>query len=88
MKYIKRHILVESLLQVFFFFKLYLSYLEQWVSITQFGKLQKNILEEEWKFITQTAPHFPGGEAMSSKVFWYLCLFIDSLLLLSIICSH
>nr|BAN21181.1 mitogen activated protein kinase kinase kinase 4, mapkkk4, mekk4 [Riptortus pedestris] len=54
---------VEEIIQ------LYLTYLEQWVSLTQFSKLQKNVLEEDWSFITYTVPHFPNCESNAYDVF-------------------
>ncbi|XP_014262278.1 mitogen-activated protein kinase kinase kinase 4 isoform X2 [Cimex lectularius] len=56
----------ESVLSVL---KLYLKYMEQWVELTQHERSQKNILEEEWKFIVCTVPHVPGGQSIAGNVF-------------------
>ncbi|KAK9507691.1 hypothetical protein O3M35_007492 [Rhynocoris fuscipes] len=63
---------------VFGVFNLYLNYLQQWVYMTEREKHQKNILEEEWKFISCTAPSIPKGEAVASSVF---CDIASSMLL-------
>ncbi|XP_073989973.1 mitogen-activated protein kinase kinase kinase 4 isoform X2 [Rhodnius prolixus] len=65
----------ESVVAVF---NLYLNYLQQWVAMTQRERHQKNILEEEWKFITCTAPSIPKGEAVASGIF---CNIASSMLL-------
>lgn len=64
--------IIHFICSVFFtlLFQLYLNYLQQWVAMTQRERHQKNILEEEWKFITCTAPSIPKGEAVASGIFW------------------
>uniref|UniRef100_A0A0A9W7V4 Mitogen-activated protein kinase kinase kinase 4 n=3 Tax=Lygus hesperus TaxID=30085 RepID=A0A0A9W7V4_LYGHE len=49
--------------------KLYLNYIVQWVTLAEHEKLQKDILEEEWKFVTTKAPHIPEGESLAGIVF-------------------
>ncbi|KAL1122360.1 hypothetical protein AAG570_003765 [Ranatra chinensis] len=65
---------------------LYLNYLEQWVYLAQHERVQKNILEEEWKFVTSTVPHIPGGHSLSGNSFWYSQL-LDLLLNILIVSS-
>lgn len=51
---------------------MYLDYLQQWVQMIQQERVQKNILKEEWTFVTTITPHFPGGQALVGSSFWYV----------------
>lgn len=56
------------------FLEVYLDYLEQWVQMIQQERVQKNILKEEWVFVTAITPHIPGGQALVGSSFCRLAI--------------
>ncbi|XP_046668150.1 mitogen-activated protein kinase kinase kinase 4 isoform X3 [Homalodisca vitripennis] len=54
---------VQSVLEV------YLEYLQQWVQMIEQQRVQKNILKEEWSFISGITKHIPGGQAVVGSSF-------------------
>lgn len=52
--------------------EVYLGYMEQWVVMIEYGKAQKNILEEEWNDLKFVMPHIPDATKMITKTFWYI----------------
>lgn len=53
-------------------FELYLSYLEQWVEMSQHDSYQKNLIDDEWTFVTSIAGNIPDGHALASVKFWWV----------------
>lgn len=56
------------------FLEVYLDYLQQWVQMIQQERVQKNILKEEWAFVTTITPHIPGGQALVGSSFCRLAV--------------
>lgn len=52
--------------------EVYLGYMEQWVVMMEYGKAQKNILEEEWNDMKAIVPHIPDAMTLVTKTFWYV----------------
>lgn len=55
-----------------FVLEVYLGYMEQWVIMMGYCKVQKNILEEEWNDMKVIIPHIPDGITTVTKTFWYV----------------
>lgn len=49
---------------------MYLDYLQQWVQIIEQQRVQKNILKDEWSFISEVTLHIPEGPALIGSSFW------------------
>lgn len=56
------------------FLEVYLDYLQQWVQMIQQERIQKNVLKEEWCFVTTITPHIPGGQALVGSSFCRLAI--------------
>lgn len=50
--------------------QVYLDYLQQWVQMIEQQRVQKNILKEEWFFVSGITKHIPGGQALVGSSFW------------------
>lgn len=56
--------------------KVYLEYLEHW-ALLHHETFQKSLIEEEWSFVQETAPHIPGGQKLASEKF---CIIVSAML--------